>query len=94
MHVCTMVFSHTASTASGSPFSPWQTTISTSRVPRFLISEQTRIQNFAQPSPVAVLPLPAAIDPHNRMRPETVRVQGWTDHDQPSQDHARRVQGR
>jgi len=33
----------TAFTASGSPFSPSQTTISTSRVPRFLISESARI---------------------------------------------------
>src|SRR6266568_227454 len=50
MHVCTMVFSQMAFTASGRPFSPSQTTISTSRVPRFLISEQTRSQYFA-PSP-------------------------------------------
>ena len=50
MHVCTMVFSHTALTASGSPFSPSQTTISTSLVPRFLISGQTRSQYLA-PSP-------------------------------------------
>ncbi len=38
----------TVLTASGSPFSPSQTTISMSRVPRFLISEQTRIQYFAK----------------------------------------------
>ena len=49
MHVCTMVFSHTALTASGSPFSPSQTTITTSLVPRFLISVQTRSQYLAPP---------------------------------------------
>ena len=57
--VCTMVFSQTAFTASGSPFSPSQTTISTSRVLRLLISEQTRIQYFTT-LPVAVLPGPQA----------------------------------
>lgn len=46
MHVCTTGFSQTAFTVSDSPFSPSQTT-STSNVPRFLISEQTRSQYLA-----------------------------------------------
>ena len=54
-----MVFSHTAFTASGRPLSPSQTTMHTSLVPRFLISDRTRIQYFA-PFPVAVLPGPQA----------------------------------
>ena len=50
MQVCTIVFSQTAFTASGRPFSPSQTSMHTSRVPRFLISASTRSQNLA-PSP-------------------------------------------
>ena len=48
IHVCTMVLSHTELTASGRPFSPSQTTIRTSRTPRFLISDRTRSQNLAE----------------------------------------------
>jgi hypothetical protein len=73
MHVCTIVFSHTEFTASGSPFSPSQTTIRTSRVPRFLISEQTRSQYLA-PSPSPCSPAhrprksrsPSAVTPSAR----------------------------
>jgi hypothetical protein len=48
MHVCTMVLSQTAFTASGRPFSPSQTSMHTSRVPRFLISVRTRSQYLAE----------------------------------------------
>ena len=68
MHVCTTVLSQTAFTASGRPFSPSQTTISTSRVPRFLTSEQTRIQYFA-PSPSPCSP---AHRPRKSRVPSTV----------------------
>ena len=61
MHVCTTAFSQTELTASGRPFSPSQTTIRTSRVPRFLISERTRSQNLA-PSPSPCSPGPQAQD--------------------------------
>src|ERR1039458_549260 len=56
MQVCTIVFSHTALTASGRPFSPSQTSMHTSRTPRFLISDKTppELGSF----PVAVLPGP------------------------------------
>ena len=50
MQVCTMVFSQTALTVSGSPLSPSQTSMHTSRTPRFLISVRTRSQYLA-PSP-------------------------------------------
>ena len=58
-----MVFSHTGvpDRVRRRPFSPSQTTISTSLVPRFLISAQTRSQYLA-PYAVAVLPGPQAQD--------------------------------
>src|SRR6266571_4731418 len=58
MHVCTIVFSRTALTAPGRPFSPSQTSMHTSRTPRFLISGRTRSQYLA----VAVLARPQAHD--------------------------------
>src|SRR5229473_2917220 len=48
MHVCTIVLSQTVLTASGRPFSPSQTSMHTSRTPRFLISDKTRSQNLGQ----------------------------------------------
>ena len=48
MQVCTIVFSHTALTASGRPLRPSQTSMHTSRTPRFLISESTRSQYLAE----------------------------------------------
>ena len=68
MHVCTMVFSHTAFTPSGRPLRPSQTSMHTSRTPRFLISEQTRIQYLA-PSPSPCSP---AHSPSTSRSPSTV----------------------
>jgi hypothetical protein len=48
MHVCTMAFSQTALTAPGRPLKPSQTSMLTSRTPRFLISDKTRSQYFAE----------------------------------------------
>ena len=50
MHVWVTACGQTWAIASGSPFSPSQTTMSTSRVPRFLTSASTRSQYLA-PSP-------------------------------------------
>jgi hypothetical protein len=68
MHVCTMVFSQTALTASGRPFKPSQTSRHTSRVPRFLISDSTRSQYLA-PSPSPCSP---AHSPKMSRSPSTV----------------------
>jgi hypothetical protein len=68
MQVCTIVFSHTVLTASGRPFSPSQTSMHTSRTPRFLISDKIRSQNFA-PSPSPCSP---AHRPSTSRSPSTV----------------------
>ena len=47
MQVCTVVSGQVASIASGSPLSPSQQAIRTSRTPRFDSSAQTQAQNFA-----------------------------------------------
>ena len=48
MQACTIVFSQTVPTASGRPLSPSQTSMHTSRTPRFLISDKTLSQYFAK----------------------------------------------
>src|SRR5207253_5874667 len=47
MQVCTVACGKTAVIASGKPFSPSTTAISTSSTPRFLSSFMTRSQNLA-----------------------------------------------
>ena len=68
MQVCTIVFSQTALTASGRPFSPSQTSMHTSRTPRFLISDKMRSQYLA-PSPSPCSP---AHSPSTSRSPSTV----------------------
>ena len=46
MHVWVIACGHTVSIAAGRPFSPSHTTMQTSWVPRFLISDKTRTQNW------------------------------------------------
>ena len=56
MQVCTIAAGKTAATESGRPFSPSQTVKNTSRVPRFLLSVSTFIENIAD-SPPAPAPV-------------------------------------
>jgi hypothetical protein len=63
-----MVLSPTVLTASGRPLSPSQTSMHTSRTPRFLISDRTRSQYFA-PSPSPCSP---ARRPRMSRSPSTV----------------------
>src|SRR2546430_7591776 len=58
--VCTIARDHTELTASGRPVRPSQTTMHTSAVPRFLISDKTWCQYLA-PSPPSASPSAMAI---------------------------------
>jgi len=68
MQVWVIACGHTLSIAAGRPLSPSQTTMQTSWVPLFLISERTRDQNFA-PSPSPCSP---AHSPRMSRVPSTV----------------------